>query len=425
MLWPKPIAKLLVALAFLLPAPLAVLSQEPANALQNIQLIPLKDYERIELIFANNYTQPPIVDFDAGFIFLRLNATSIGVPTRQYVFPESSQLVKAVRATQNQNSTLVEIILKAPNLSLENKVKIAMNGQRLWVDLDRRVTPSPSSASAPSDISQEVEQRLRTDELTAIEPDATNALLEAEPAIAPPLEDNWMMTLITLILSLLLIFVVLFLVLFLYKKLFFGRLPALEGKFKIRTVSTFHIGPKQKVIVLEVGTQHFACGVTANNITFLAEIGHAQDQSFLQNVSVQDEEIHFNVHQARANFLKTMEATQKKSPPKQQSQPSAQSKPAPSAFEGILQEETRSQIKRTETASPPKKPHVLPDKGVQKEASPAEIQPTPPATKSFDTPVLPEVESSPFLEEHLGNDTSLQQFAKKLSSRLKMLKPIE
>lgn len=396
--------------------------QEQSNALQSIQLIPLENYERLELIFENNYTQAPIIDFDTGFIYLRLAATTIGTPARQFVFPESSQLVKTVRATQNQNSTLVEIILNSANLSLENKVKFTLNGQRLWVDLDRRVVTQAAQPLVERDISQEVAQRLRQgDPLSASEPEAATVhFIEEEPAIIPQFEDNWMMTLITLILALLLIFLLLFVLLFFYKKMVSWRLPALEGKFKMRTVSTFHIGPKQKIVVLEVGRQYFACGITSNNITFLTEVRNEQDQSFLQNVRMVDDEIDFNADQARADFLKTLETARKQSQQMQKpvQVPEPQQK---TTFEEALQQETinDTQTETTTQAPESQKPPVASQK-IQSPQSETAKEPD----KSFDTPVLTELETTP-LESNFENDASLQQFAKKLSQRLKLLKPIE
>ena len=55
----------------------------------------------------------------------------------------------------------------------------------------------------------------------------------------------------------------------------------LENQVNTRQVSVFHLGPKQKVVVLEIRKQLFACGVTPQSISMLAKLDNERDQTYL------------------------------------------------------------------------------------------------------------------------------------------------
>ena len=61
--------------------------------------------------------------------------------------------------------------------------------------------------------------------------------------------------------------------LFLYNRFYQPRLRRLTGSQAITQVASFHIGPRQRIVVLEIKGEVVACGVTPNQITYLTHLG--------------------------------------------------------------------------------------------------------------------------------------------------------
>jgi flagellar biogenesis protein FliO len=78
---------------------------------------------------------------------------------------------------------------------------------------------------------------------------------------------------VTLGLSLLAIVAGLYLLVFLYNRFFGARLGKLGGTYPIKLLSSFHLGPKQRIVVLDVNGEIVACGVTPTQISFLTRLG--------------------------------------------------------------------------------------------------------------------------------------------------------
>jgi len=420
---------LLLVIVLSLEGTLVFAAPESANTLQDIQVTSATQYERIELFFEKNLTTAPLIDFEQGLIFLRLSAVSMETPIRQFDFPQS-KLIRTIRTRKNTHSTSLEIVFHSPNLSLRRSLEVKTEGQRLLIDLNRQlITILPEESVAENDITREVEQRLReSDSFSSPIPQGSQTALELadkEPTLATLPEEDWLMTLLTFILSLFLIFAVLILLLYLYKKLLSGRFPTIQGKFKIQTVSTFHISPRQKILVLEVNGQYFACGVTTNNITFLAEVRDKQDQSFLGNITLNDDEIELKADHSRAEFLKTLENARQKAQKIEKAREQSKMAPPPESPNPADPLRQAFVAEETQTANFEKTLRQETSKGSKpQESAPSIAEVQKPNTKKFNTPVLPETEMS-VLETDFKNDDSLQHFAKKFSQKLKALKPIE
>ncbi len=396
---------------------------EESNVLQEVEVISLDKHERIRLLFRNNFEGSPIIDFDPGLIYVRLTSTTMDTVARQFVFPDSNPVIKTIRATQNQTSTLLEIILHSRHVSLKNKIKVMTDGQYLSLNLDRQGldTPSPQPV-AEMEITAEMENRLRegeqiasTDQEESEEP--VNLADDELPMVIQP-ADSWTMTLMTLILSLLFLLLLLMALLYVYNKFLSGRFPALQGKFKVRIVSTFHISPKQKIIVLEVNGQHFACGVTFNNISFLTEVKGERDQSFLKNISATKEKVDLNTNQSRAEFLNALEAARKQAQHVEKAQKMQTVQQTAETVQTVAKKAKKAVASKERSSASQEQPEsTVPHSS--KTTTPKEV----PSDKKFTTPVPPEPDMS-VLETNFTEDASLQKFAKHLNQKLKSLKPI-
>ena len=104
----------------------------------------------------------------------------------------------------------------------------------------------------------------------------------------PIANEDWTVTMLTLVLSLLFVLLLIYLFAYLYYSFFSGRFPSIQGTIRIKQVSSFHVGPKQKVIILDMNNRKFACGVTASSINLIAELEDETDQSFLHVINTDE-----------------------------------------------------------------------------------------------------------------------------------------
>ncbi len=410
--------------------PWVTLANEP-NILREVQVTTSETTEQIEILFEQDVESAPIIDFDRGLMYLRLVSVTLDTPARQFVFPETSKVVKLIRANQNATSTQLEVILHASHLSLENKLDVSWDGPRLLLTIDRsKLNASPNESAPANELAEEVQQRLQENEqlteiLPAEEPKSID-YSDTLPSTFEQPEESWITTILTLLLSLLLIFGVLYLLLYFYNKVLSGRFPALQGKFSVKTVATFHLGPKQRIVVLEVNEQYFACGVTPSNISFLMELADKEDQSFLGQVSVSKDKVEIHAEKARADFLKTLHAARKQA---QQMAP-APEEPAPEMPPPASSPtEVKTGKKNVIQSAPPAAKSKVSETAAKHSTSSAlaherESGMVSPPKKSFQTAISPEATTS-LLEKEFTKDDSMQQFAKQLGKKLKSLKPID
>ena len=118
-------------------------------------------------------------------------------------------------------------------------------------------------------------------------------------------DQDWSSTLLSLLVALILILALIYGLAWIYGKFLSGKFPMLENQVNTRQVSVFHLGPKQKVVVLEIKKQLFACGVTPQSINLLTKLDAESEQTYLNALDLDDGQV--NIDHARLDFLKTLE----------------------------------------------------------------------------------------------------------------------
>ena len=154
-----------------------------------------------------------------------------------------------------------------------------------------------------------------------------------------------------------------------------------------------------------MNNRKFACGVTPSTINLIAELEDENDQSFLHAINTDEKNDEIKIDQARANYLKTRESD----PQEVNSGAVKKSKEEENheiAFKDIDQE--------NDIFLKPNSEHEN------------DIERLNHKNKMHSTPVRPPFEKRSRKLENLsyGNQT-VQNFANKLSERLKFLKPIK
>ncbi|MBU2514799.1 flagellar biosynthetic protein FliO [bacterium] len=89
-----------------------------------------------------------------------------------------------------------------------------------------------------------------------------------------------------------------------YNRFFVSKFNFKRGDHHIKLISSYHISPKQKVIILAVDNRTFACGVTSNNISVISEVLDNSFQSFISRFEY-DSEKKIDFAKLRTQYLES------------------------------------------------------------------------------------------------------------------------
>ena len=118
--------------------------------------------------------------------------------------------------------------------------------------------------------------------------------------------QDWVETILTLVFALLFVLLLIYLIAYIYNRFFSGKFSALQGNIRIRQISSYHVGPKQKIVVFDMNGRLFACGVTATSINLIAELNDEADQEFLYTAKTDERTNEINMEHMEADFLKNL-----------------------------------------------------------------------------------------------------------------------
>ncbi|MEE3121285.1 MAG: flagellar biosynthetic protein FliO, partial [SAR324 cluster bacterium] len=258
--------------------------------LKSIEVQSLERVESVRLGFDRPYEDTPLINFEPGSLNLRFDSLTIDPVLPSLLLPESNRMIKAVRAFQTPNTQFVQldIILQSSRLLLEHP-EIVVDGPNMILNLQLNLLNASSARADSSQLSEEIGDKIRSDKefpSTFSKEDPPQPKLSAEDFLFQP-DRDWVATMVTLVLSLLSVLLLIYLLALLYNRFLSGHFPALKGGQKIRMVSTYHVAPKQKIMVIQINEQYFACGVSPTSINLISELKDSEDQSFLSGITPQ------------------------------------------------------------------------------------------------------------------------------------------
>ena len=376
--------------------------------LKNIEVNSNDESKHVRLEFDGEFSGEPLINFESGSISFRFDSVRTSPTLPSLIDTKSHSIIKAVRAIQVPETDIVhlDILLKSSGYKTEFPV-ITRSGNNIYLGLNGNLASMPPLSSTET-LTREAEERVNNDQSLSSKFSANSnddALLKNAGDYLPIANEDWTVTMLTLVLSLLFVLLLIYLIAYLYNRFFSGRFPSIQGAIRIKQVSSFHVGPKQKVIILDMNNRKFACGVTPSSINLIAELEDETDQSFLHVINTDGKNDEIKIDQARANFLKTRESD----PQKVNSEAVKQSKEY---------ENNEIEFKDLDQAND----IFLKTNSEQVN----DIDHSKGKNKMHSTPVRHpfEKKSEKFENLSYGSQT-VQDFAKKLSERLKFLKPIK
>ena len=376
--------------------------------LKNIEVNSNDESKHVRLEFDGEFSGEPLINFESGSISFRFDSVRTSPTLPSLIDTKSHSIIKAVRAIQVPETDIVhlDILLKSSGYKTEFPV-ITRSGNNIYLGLNGNLASMPPLSSTET-LTREAEERVNNDQSLSSNFSANSnddALLKNADDYLPIANEDWTVTMLTLVLSLLFVLLLIYLIAYLYNRFFSGRFPSIQGAIRIKQVSSFHVGPKQKVIILDMNNRKFACGVTPSSINLIAELEDETDQSFLHVINTDGKNDEIKIDQARANFLKTRESDPQK----------VNSEAVKLSKEDVNNEIEFKDLDQTNDIF--LKPNseqvndIVHSKG---------------KNKMHSTPVRHpfEKKSEKFENLSYGSQT-VQDFAKKLSKRLKFLKPIK
>ena len=376
--------------------------------LKNIEVNSNDESKHVRLEFDGEFSGEPLINFESGSISFRFDSVRTSPTLPSLIDTKSHSIIKAVRAIQVPETDIVhlDILLKSSGYKTEFPV-ITRSGNNIYLGLNGNWASRPPLSSTET-LAREAEERVNRDQSLSSKFSANSnddAFFQNAGDYLPIANEDWTVTMLTLVLSLLFVLLLIYLIAYLYNRFFSGRFPSIQGAIRIKQVSSFHVGPKQKVIILDMNNRKFACGVTPSSINLISELEDETDQSFLHVINTDGKNDEIKIDQARANFLKTRESD----PQKVNSEAVKQSKG---------DENNEIEFKDLDQAN---------DIFLKTNSEQAnDIDHSKGKNKMHSTPVRHpfEKKSEKFENLSYGSQT-VQDFAKKLSERLKFLKPIK
>ena len=376
--------------------------------LKNIEVNSNDESKHVRLEFDGEFTGEPLINFESGSISFRFDSVRTSPTLPSLIDTKSHSFIKAVRAVQVPETDVVhlDILLKSSGYKSEYPV-ITRSGNNIYLSLNGNLASMPPLSSTEI-LTKEAEERVNNDQSLSSNFSANStddAALSNANDFLPIATEDWTVTMLTLVLSLLFVLLLIYLIAYLYNRFFSGRFPSIQGAIRIKQVSSFHVGPKQKVIIFDMNNRKFACGVTPSTINLIAELEDETDQSFLHVINTDGKNDEIKIDQARANFLKTRESD----PQKVNSEAVKQSKEDENneiAFKDLNQANDIFLKTNSEQEN--------------------DIDQSKGKNKIHSTPVRHPFEKKSEKFENLSyGSQKVQDFAKKLSERLKFLKPIK
>ena len=258
--------------------------------------------ERIELEFSQPYEGIPVQRHREGGFSLDFSGVGSAKPVRE-LRPVNSSLYSEVKVVQNRYSTTISFTMQDKAASMKDRLSFQHRGEVFEVRVNEAgsvaaSTPPSAAETAEKNLLREMGERIAGQqasqptggaEAQAGQAPPANAGAQAAQTLAPQPQEplargdamapDFMRSMVVMVVALVVIIAMLYGVLFVYNRFFNSRLRRFAGGQAIRQVASFHVGPRQRILVLEINGEMIACGVTPHQITYITHLGDNPEQA--------------------------------------------------------------------------------------------------------------------------------------------------
>lgn len=260
-------------------------AQSLPRLLENIKVSEVDGQEIVRFSFSEPYDGVPLEEHGRGTMSLGFSGTGSSTPVRNFRVRDS-KIFQDIRVMQNKYSTTVSFNLKDPKSTLKTRLVFDRENNTLRMRVSPATGRQVERGAKPAAEESLLSQMSRT--IAGAEaPAGPGGKFENPPPPVPTAVETdaqplgmyegvgWLGTMAMLGISLAAIVGGLYIVLYLYRRIFGARLAGSAEGYPIRLISSFHLGPKQRVIVLDINGEVVACGVTASQISLITRLGGA------------------------------------------------------------------------------------------------------------------------------------------------------
>jgi flagellar biogenesis protein FliO len=297
---------LLLVISFLISPPSLITAEnytpEKQSKLIEIAQIGLeaqKKSEQIKITFTTDYSYSPSLQFEVGYFQAILPTTSYDQSIS--IQRINNQFIRDIRLHHEGNNTIVEVNFADSNLHSEGRISLKSSGKLLTLTILKGHLP----------------------ELDMGDLNLKNGTLFSENKFDSPdykTDNSLSGDILKMVLALFLVLLFLYLCLWVYNRYFMTRFKLKKGKHEIKVTSSYYLGPKQKIVILEVDDTSYACGISPNNISVISEVSKNLSANLASYIdSSKRGEVDFN--QLRKEYLQAKELKREKTQAKQQKPP--------------------------------------------------------------------------------------------------------
>jgi len=378
------------------------------RTLKNIEVISLENSSQLRLEFDGDFSGDPLINFESGSMSLRLDSAQTDSSLPLLTVPKADSFIKAVRVVQVSNTNIIHLdILPRSSRVVLGHPTINHAGNILQVLLPGKLAANPALSNTEL-LTDEIGQRIKSDSSfpsTFSKVATVDSSSDKPGELFPMPAQDWVETILTLVFALLFVLLLIYSIAYIYNRFFSGRFSAMQGNIRIRQISSYHVGPKQKIVVFDMNGRLFACGVTATSINLIAELHDEADQEFLYTAKTDEKTNEINMDHMEADFLKTLKQETKKNN-SEDTLPDSKTEELASTIE-LEGQEKGVFLKPNSTEN-----NSLAESNNKKTGS------TVPSKTRFSN-------TADKTGTMLHGNKMMQDFANKLSERLKFLKPIK
>jgi len=233
-----------------------------------------EEIEKVQLVFQTAYSETVSTDFEKGVVQISFPHATFD-PSLAFT-NVNDRFIQNIRLIKTATSSIMEVRFADPDFDAVGMVKEESGDQHLTL-LVSKTGPFP------------VEKPNKIGELGTIPQKETGNHDNVASSGVPFLDSDMTMSIVKMLVALFLLLLFFYLLLWVYNRFFVSRFQFRKGKYNIRVSSSHHISPKQKVMVLEVNGEAYACGVTANNISVIAKVSKDSFSDFLTGLDTSGE----------------------------------------------------------------------------------------------------------------------------------------
>ncbi|MBI4081965.1 MAG: flagellar biosynthetic protein FliO [Candidatus Lambdaproteobacteria bacterium] len=242
--------------------------------------------EALHLTFSVPFQGQPRFQYDQGSFEAQFFGVGSTKPVREFQMPDS-QVLTSCKVEQGRSSTTLRCTLKNPRESLAGRLEVRQEQKLLTLILPAATKPAAAAAVASQDakrLQSELNQTLfgtaggTAGGASGSTTGRVPTVKETAPAPAPPAalgafsDTGMLVPLVTMVLAVALVVAALYGVLFLHRRFVAGRLEKAGGGYTVRQLASYHVGTRQRIVVVEINGAVFACGVTPTQISMLTRL---------------------------------------------------------------------------------------------------------------------------------------------------------